>query len=233
MQTNNKNYAVAYVRVSTASQADEGVSLDAQRAKIEAWALANGYTLLALHTDAGISGGKTENRPGLQAALVQACEKRAALVVYSLSRLARSTKDAITISEQLDRAGADLVSLTEKIDTTNAAGKMIFRMMAVLAEFERDLIKERTSAALQYMSRVKLQRVGEIRFGYDLAPDGKSLVPNATEQTTITKIKILRERKGISAHTIAKILNLLRLPAKRGGSWSTNVVRRILAANAA
>ncbi|MCH7872780.1 MAG: recombinase family protein [Planctomycetes bacterium] len=57
-----------------------------------------------------------------------------ALVVYSLSRLARSTRDAIEIAERLDRAGADLVSLTERLDTTSAAGKMLFRMLAVLAE---------------------------------------------------------------------------------------------------
>jgi DNA invertase Pin-like site-specific DNA recombinase len=219
-----KNYAVAYVRVSTAGQADEGVSLDAQRAKLEAWAQANGYELLAVHSDAGISGGKTENRPGLQAALSQACEKRAALVVYSLSRLARSTKDAITISEQLDRSGADLVSLTEKIDTTNAAGKMIFRMMAVLAEFERDLIRERTSAALQHMSRVKQQRVGEVRFGFDLAADGKTLLRNEREQATLVKIKLLRERKHASFGKIAHILNSLGIAAKQGGVWSKKTV---------
>jgi DNA invertase Pin-like site-specific DNA recombinase len=68
--------------------------------------------------------------------LAAACERKAALIVYSLSRLARSTKDAIAISERLAKNGADLVSLSERIDTTTAAGKIVFRMLAVLAEFE-------------------------------------------------------------------------------------------------
>lgn len=67
-----------------------------------------------------------------------------------MSRLARSTRDAITTSERLDKAGAALVSLSEKIDTTTAAGKMVFRMLAVLAEFERDQISERTTTAMQH-----------------------------------------------------------------------------------
>ena len=216
-------YAVGYVRVSTVGQAEEGVSLEAQTARIKAWASANGYTLLAVEVDAGISGCKAENRPGLQAALTKACQQKAALVVYSLSRLARSTKDAIAISERLDKSGADLVSLTERIDSTNAAGKMLFRMMAVLAEFERDQISERTTAALSHLRKQNV-RVGEIRYGYDLAPDGRTLIPNPIEQATITKIRLLRENKRASFGTIAGILNALRIPSKKKGLWSKTVV---------
>jgi len=137
-----------YLRVNTAGQVTEAVSLEAQEARARRWAEANGYTVAGLHCDAGISGKRAENRPGLQAALTEVCRTKGALVVYSLSRLARSTKDAISIAERLERAGADLVSLSEKIDTTSAAGKMLFRMLAVLAEFERDLISERTWGAM-------------------------------------------------------------------------------------
>ena len=141
--------AIAYIRVSTARQALDGVSLDAQRERIEAWCKANGHRLAELHADKGLSGKRADNRPALQRALTAACKQRGhVLVVYSLSRLARSTKDAIAIAERLDKAGADLVSLSERIDTTTAAGKMIFRLFAVLAEFERDLACERTRAAL-------------------------------------------------------------------------------------
>ena len=94
--------AIAYTRVSTDKQADAGVSLEAQEARIRAWCEANGYELAAMHVEAGLSGAKAHNRPALQAALVEACKQKAALVVYSLSRLARSTKDAIAISERLD-----------------------------------------------------------------------------------------------------------------------------------
>lgn len=77
------------------------------------------------------------------------------LVVYSLSRLARSTTDAIAISERLAKSGADLVSLSEWIDTTSASGKMVFRMLAVLAESERDLVSERTKTAMAHLRRKK------------------------------------------------------------------------------
>ena len=87
-----KKRAIGYIRVSTAGQATEGVSIDAQTARIRAWCDCNGYSLADVFTDAGISGKRADNRPGLRRALDAACKRRAALVVYSLSRLARSTK---------------------------------------------------------------------------------------------------------------------------------------------
>ena len=141
--------AFGYIRVSTAGQAEDGVSLDAQEARIKAWAEANGAAGVEIFRDEGISGKRSDNRPGLQAAL-EACGRGDALIAYSLSRLSRSTRDTLEISEQLQKRGADLVSLSEKIDTTSAAGKMVFRLLAVLAECERDQIADRTRAALQY-----------------------------------------------------------------------------------
>jgi len=157
--------AVGYIRVSTAGQANEGVSLDAQGARIRAWCEANGYALTRILSDAGVSGKRADKRARLQAALSDACKLRGALVVYSLSRLARSTKDAIGIAERLDKAGADLVSLTERIDTTTAAGKMVFRMRAVLAEFERDLVSERTTADLVLLYEQAYLAVEDVSLG--------------------------------------------------------------------
>ena len=91
--------AIGYIRVSTEQQAGEGVSLEAQRAKIEAWCLANDCELAEVFVDAGISGKSMKKRQGLQKALASA-GKGMALVVYSLSRLARSTKDTLAISER-------------------------------------------------------------------------------------------------------------------------------------
>ena len=125
----------------------EGVSLEAQRKRIEQWALLNEGELVAIYEDAGISGKTISKRPGLLAAL-GAATKGTALVVYSLSRLARSTRDMLDIADRLAIAKADLVSISERFDTTTAAGKLMFRMLGVLAEFERDIISERTKAAL-------------------------------------------------------------------------------------
>ena len=197
--------ATAYIRVSTEGQVTDGVSLDAQRAKIEAWCLVNDVQMGQVFVDAGISGKRADNRPQLQAALDTVCNDGGVLVVYSLSRLARSTKDTIVISERLDKAGADLVSLSEKLDTTSAAGKMVFRMMAVLAEFERDQVSERTCSAMAH-KKSQGQRVGTVPFGYDLAADGITLVENADQLKAIELIHSLKE-KGYSLRAIAEALD--------------------------
>ena len=113
--------AVGYARVSTASQSEEGISLEAQQHRIQCWCQANGYQLQRVFVEAR-SAVRADNRPQLQVALSQACHSKAALVVYSLSRLARSTKDA-SDPERLDKAGADLVSLSERIDSTSRWAK--------------------------------------------------------------------------------------------------------------
>jgi DNA invertase Pin-like site-specific DNA recombinase len=219
--------AVGYLRVSTERQAHEGVSLSAQEAKIRAWCKANNYSMLALHTDAGLSGSRADNRPGLQAALNEVCKGKAVLVVYSLSRLARSTKDAISISERLNRAGADLVSLSERIDTTSASGKMVFRLLAVLAEFERDLISERITTTLAHLKSQGRRVSGLIPYGFNLASDGHTLILNKQEQTAIRRICQLRAR-GQSLRQIAATLNRDGILSKLGKPWSPKVVRSIL-----
>jgi DNA invertase Pin-like site-specific DNA recombinase len=218
--------AVGYVRVSTERQASEGVSLEAQRERIEGWATANGLTLAACYVDAGLSGGRADNRPGLQAALVDACKRRAPLVVYSLSRVARSTRDALTIAERLEKSGADLVSLSEAIDTTSAAGKMVCRMLAVLAEFERDLCSERTTSALAFKRRQGVRISGKIPYGYRL--EGKDLVEVPAEQEAIRLILDWRA-DGISLRAIAAELEARQIKRQNGAHiWPSNVVLMVL-----
>lgn len=220
--------AIIYTRVSTTGQAMEGVSLEAQLTKAKAWAEANGYCVGGTYSDAGISGKRAGNRPGLQDALREVCAERGnVLIVYSLSRLARSTKDAISIAEQIEKAGADLVSLTERIDTTSAAGKMVFRMLAVLAEFERDLVSERTKAALAYKS-AKGERIGQIPCGYKLASDGVSLVEDEDEQATIADIRVMKAT-GLSWREIAEMLNARGVTTKKGRAWTWQTARKTAA----
>jgi|TARA_Y100000310_G_scaffold89288_1_gene86399 DNA invertase Pin-like site-specific DNA recombinase len=218
---------IGYLRVSTSGQADDGVSLDAQQARIEAYCLANDLELAEIFVDAGISGKRADNRPELQKALDQACRESAVLVVYSLSRLARSTRDTLAIGERLEKAGADLVSLSEKIDTTSAAGKMVFRMLAVLAEFERDLVSERTKSAMSY-KRSNRERVGTVPYGFDLSDDGVSLVENPQEQAALQIIHELHA-DGMSLRAIASELNARKITTKGGTkSWSHTTVQRIV-----
>jgi site-specific DNA recombinase len=217
--------AVLYLRCSTLGQVIEGVSLDVQRDRAEAWAIANQFVVDGVYSDEGISGRRTTNRPGLSAALDHVCRVKGALVVYSLSRLARSTRDALSISERLEKAGADLVSLSEKIDTTSAAGKMVFRMLAVLAEFERDLVSERTKAALS-LKKSRGERVGQIPFGYKLAGNGTSLIPDPIEQDTLRELRRMRS-KGWTWKRVAEELNASGRKPKGGGDWSLFTARRI------
>jgi site-specific DNA recombinase len=222
--------AIGYVRVSTDGQVADGVSLEAQQARIRSWCEANGYALVGIHVDAGMSGCRSDNRPGLQDALISACRYKAALIVYSLSRLARSTKDAIVISERLAKNGADLVSLSERIDTTTAAGKMVFRMLAVLAEFERDRIAERTKGALSHMRNEGTRISGKIPYGFDLAADGENLVPNSKENHGLQLIQRLR-KKGLGRRRIVAELTRLEIATKTGVPWSPQAVANILRRN--
>jgi DNA invertase Pin-like site-specific DNA recombinase len=102
---------------------------------------------VTIYEDAGITGTSMEKRPALEAAL-RAAQDGTVLIAYSMSRFARSTRDMLIIAERLKRQGADLVSLTESIDTTTATGRLVFTLLSALAQFERDLTSERTKAAL-------------------------------------------------------------------------------------
>lgn len=214
--------AVGYIRVSTQGQVDDGVSMDAQRAKIEAWCLANDYELTAVYEDAGISG-TVSHRKGLENA-IQSTSKGMALVVYSLSRLTRSTKDMLHLSDNIEKKGADLVSLTEKIDTTTAAGKMVFRMLAVLNEFERDQIAERTKAALQHKKAVG-EKYAPIPFGF-VEVSGK-LVEVKSEMDVVNGIMDMRSN-GHTYRQIAETLNERGIRGKKGGQWHASTVRYLI-----
>jgi site-specific DNA recombinase len=146
-------------------------------------------------------------------------------VVYSLSRLARSVKDTLSMADRLDAAGADLVSLSESIDTTSAAGKMLFRLLAVLSEFERDLVVERVTMALAH-KRSQGERVGEIPFGYHAGADGTHLEADKGEQATLARLRELRAQ-GLSVRRIAEVLNREGVTA-RDGRWHHNSVWRVL-----
>jgi site-specific DNA recombinase len=218
--------AVLYTRVSTARQAQEGISQDAQLARARSWCESMGYRITGEYQDNGISGKRADNRPGLQDALNLACKQKAALVVYSLSRLARSTKDALSIAERLDKAGADLVSLSENIDTTSAAGKMVFRMLAVLSEFERDLVSERTSAALAHKRSNGYKTGGTLPFGYDVDSKGK-LFTNDAEQEVARLIQSKRNQ-GTTLRAIAEELNSKGYTGKTGKPWSAQTVNAVV-----
>ena len=218
--------AVGYCRVSTDQQAREGVSLEAQESRLEAWAQSVGRQLVATYVDAGASGSRADNRAELQRAIGHACKLRAPLVVYSLSRLARSTRDALEITARLSKCKADLVSLTESIDTTTAAGKMMLAMLAAFAEFERNVVSERTKSALRF-KRARGELVSRLpRFGQYVGAGGR-VVPHPDEQKTLGVIRALRN-EGRRPGSVTAWLNRAKIPTRTGGKWHRSTVTRIM-----
>ena len=216
--------AIGYIRVSTEKQANEGVSLEAQEAKIVTWCKANGYELVKVYVDAGISGKRMDTRKELLAALAS-LKKGMALVSYSLSRLARSTKDALAIGEAVAKKKADMVSLTEQIDTTTAAGKMMFQMLSVLAEFERNLVAERTTNALQHKKRTGQKYTNQTPYGFE-AIEGR-LVQVQQEAEIVAEIQASRTG-GNTLQFIADDLNGRGIPTKTGKTWAPATIHLLL-----
>lgn len=216
------------MRVSTEEQATGGVSLAAQRESIATYCRLHRLELAHIHADEGISGKRADNRPGLAEAVAAACAARGALVVYSLSRLARSTRDAIDIADRLAKAGADLVSISERIDTTTSMGRFFFTTIAALAQLERDLIGERTAAALAHKRRNGQRYSGVLPLGFELAADGEHLVENDGEQHVLQRILKLR-REGLGARRIIARLEREGLKPKGGGRWHPKVVLDVCA----
>ena len=220
--------AIGYIRVSTEQQVDEGVSLEAQKAKIVAWCKANDYDLANVYMDAGISGKSMDKRTGLADAL-KAVNKDMVLVVYSLSRLARSTQDTLSIADGINKAGADLVSLTERIDTTGAMGKMMFTLMAAFNQLERDVTSERTKAALQH-KKAKGEKYSTTPFGYE-AIEGRLIEVKAEAQIVAN---IMQQRQtGSTLVEIATHLNASGIQGKKGGKWHASTVRYLINRQAA
>jgi site-specific DNA recombinase len=219
-------HAFGYARVSTLDQGLDGVSLENQKERIAAWCVASGLVLDCVYVET-MSGARATNRPVLQEALSAVCRARGVLVVHSLSRLARSVRDTLDIAERLERAGANLASLSERIDTSSAVGKMVFRLLSTLNEFERDQLAERTESAMAHLRRNGRRISRRIPFGYDLALDGRSLAFNGQEQAVLARISGLRA-SGSSYSRIAAELAASGVPTKEGGVWHPATVRQIV-----
>jgi site-specific DNA recombinase len=215
---------IGYCRISVAN--DDGVSLSNQKERIAAWALANGYELGKIFVEIR-SGGRADNRPELQKAMKATCKAGGILCVYSLSRFSRSVRDTLALAEQLEKSGANLASLSESLDSSNSMGRMFFKLMSVLAEFERDQLRERTTNAMSHLRRHNKRISSKIPMGYTLAEDGETLLPNAMEQATIARI-VERRASGMTLGAIARSMVDENVPTKLGGQWAPKTVLSIL-----
>jgi len=149
--------AAIYSRVSTAAQSTEN-----QRYELERVSQARGWTDVAHYSDQGISGEKgRSDRPGLDALLRAATRREIDLIaVWSLDRLGRSLQHLVETVNELQAVGVDLYIYQQALDTSTPAGKLAFSVFGALAEYERELIRERVRAGIERAKRngVKLGR---------------------------------------------------------------------------
>jgi len=192
-----------------------------------------GSQLLDLITDAGVSGGKPlASRDGGQRLLTAIRERKAdGVVMLKLDRMFRNAGDCLTTVERWEKAGVALhvVDLGgNAIDTTSAAGRFMLVVLAGAAEMERNLTRERTRSAMA-VKRGNGQRIGTVPYGYDLADDGTTLIPNKSEQAVIADIREWRSQRW-TLERIADELTARAVPTKTGksGSWTHQAVARIL-----
>jgi len=221
--------AVGYVRVSTEDQANNGHGLKVQREAIEAFAKSQGYELLDLIIDAGVSGAtKPEERDGFQRVLELAEAKAfSVLLVWKFDRLARSLVYAVTTANLLqERFGVVLRSVTEPIDTSTPMGQTVFAILAGMAAQERQAIVQRTLAGKREKAKRGGFAGGPAPYGYVRDRDG-GLEVDPNEAQTIRRIFTMRQQ-GMSYRAIADVLNSEDVPTKRGGRWYAGTVRYIL-----
>lgn len=229
--------AIAYVRVSTIEQADEGVSIDAQQAVVRAYCTLRGLELAEIVVDAAVSGGKAiESREGGRRILEAVRNRRVqAVVACKLDRLFRDAGDCLNTTKEWDRAGVALHLIDvggQTIDTSSTMGRFFLTVMAGCAEMERGLIRDRTKAAMNHKRRNRERISGRIPFGWRLDLDGVSLVEDPAEQAILVEIAELR-RAGHSLREIAGELNGRKISAKNGKPWVHSSVSAILSRNAA
>lgn len=141
-----KKRVALYLRVSTT----KGQTTKNQERELRAIAKRHGWSVVAVHADEGISGAKgRDGRPGLDALLKSVARKEIDLVAaWSVDRLGRSLQDLVAFLNELHAKSVDLYLHQQGLDTTTPAGKAMYQVMGVFAEFERAIIRERIMAGL-------------------------------------------------------------------------------------
>ena len=223
---------VGYIRVSTDMQAQEGVSLEAQRARLQAYCTAQELTLIEVITDEGQSA-KTLDRPGLRQALGLLDRGMAAgLIVPKLDRLTRSVKDLGELCERYFREGKPwrLLSVSDAIDTRSAGGMLVLNVLMSVAQWEREAIGERTREGLRHLKQQGVT-LGGAPYGWRYsektdAHGRRILVECEAEQAGIRRICELYDAD-VYMREILKRLTAEGIPP-RGRKWHKFSLYRVL-----
>jgi len=207
--------AAIYIRVSTEEQAKQGFSLSAQEDTLKNYAQALGYEIYKIYRDEGKSAKDIQHRPAMRQLLKDAEERQfTAIFVYKLDRFSRSLKDLILTIEKLKDWDIDFVSLQDKIETASASGKLMFHIISAFAEFERDIISERTKFGMAEKAR-EGGVVSKAPLGYRInngllePDDGKKEVVRQIFNTFLAEDKSLNQiamQFGLTTRGLTKVL---------------------------
>ena len=217
--------AAIYTRKSTSAGLEQEFnSLDAQREACEGYAKSQGWTVVGTYDDGGFTGANVD-RPAFQRMLADVDAGQVDVVlVYKVDRLSRSLLDFARVMDRLNGAGSAFVSVTQNFSTADAMGRLTLNMLMSFAEFEREMIAERTRDKIVAARRKGKWTGGTVPIGYDVV-DHK-LVKNAPEAAVVREVFELYEARG-------SVLDVLRELAargrkRRGGDWSKDAILRVL-----
>ncbi|HAR4266169.1 TPA: recombinase family protein [Staphylococcus aureus] len=226
MDKMKKKLVGGYIRVSTERQV-EGYSIEGQITQIEQYCQFNGYELVDIYADRGISG-KSMNRPELQRMLNDAKNgKLDCVMVYKTNRLARNTSDLLTIVEELHRQNVEFFSLSERMEVKNSTGKLMLQILASFSEFERNTILENIYNG-QHQRALKGYYQGNLPLGYNNIPDNKKELMINQHEANIVKYIFESYAKGHGYRKIANALNHKGYVTKKDNPFSINSITYIL-----
>lgn len=223
--------AVLYVRVSTARQASEGVSLEAQRDALKSYCQLRGLTPVELIVDDGVSARTplARRKGGRRLLSLVESGKVDAVVALRLDRAFRNAVDAVTCSVEWDKRGvtlhlADHGGMT--VDTSTALGKMFLTLLSGFAEMESNLTSERVTEALRFKAISGDMRIGkDAPFGWRY--DGNALAEVPEEQTVIRLVRAWRA-EGVSYRAICRRLREAGHVNRAGGEFVPMQIGRML-----
>ncbi|EHS7220360.1 recombinase family protein [Staphylococcus pseudintermedius] len=226
MDKMKKKLVGGYIRVSTERQV-EGYSIEGQITQIEQYCQFNGYELVDIYADRGISG-KSMNRPELQRMLNDAKNgKLDCVMVYKTNRLARNTSDLLTIVEELHRQNVEFFSLSERMEVKNSTGKLMLQILASFSEFERNAILENIYN-MQHQRALEGYYQGNLPLGYNNIPDNKKELMINQHEANIVKYIFESYAKGHGYRKIANALNHKGYVTKKGNPFSISAITYIL-----
>lgn len=215
--------ALGYCRVSTEEQGREGLSLGVQRARLQAYCMARGLAMQKIYEDVKTAKNMT-GRPALLG-LLDDVRRGDVIVCCKLDRIFRNTKDALEMMETFGKAGIELASIEESIDTSTPHGKFFFTLIAALATLEREQTAERTRRVIGAL-KDSGRKYGPPPFGKRAV--GGDLRTDLGAERAIAEIRYLHGT-GATLRGIASWLQENGPPPPRGkGRWHASTVRLLL-----